>query len=81
MGNIVALTSTVVAMTVKMHSLNTDFSTTWFLAPYCAWLGYGEYAPDVADFSDLFEWRLCLFEQVGNKQANGADDSDKLKRA
>jgi len=27
---------------VKMHNLNTPFSTTWFLAPYCAWLGYGE---------------------------------------
>jgi hypothetical protein len=27
---------------VKMHGLNTRFSTTWFLAPYCAWLGYGE---------------------------------------
>jgi hypothetical protein len=26
---------------VKMHGLNTPFSTTWFLAPYCAWLGYG----------------------------------------
>ena len=26
-----------------MHNLNTAFSTTWFLAPYCAWLGYGEY--------------------------------------
>lgn len=25
-----------------MHGLNTPFSTTWFLAPYCAWLGYGE---------------------------------------
>lgn len=25
-----------------MHGLNTPFSTTWFLAPYCAWLGYGQ---------------------------------------
>jgi len=43
LGNILALTGTVVAMTVKMHSLNTPFSTTWFLAPYCAWLGYATY--------------------------------------
>jgi len=28
---------------VKMHGLNTPFSTTWFLAPYCAWLGYGAF--------------------------------------
>ena len=41
LGNILALTGTVLAMTVKMHGLNTPFSTTWFLAPYCAWLGYG----------------------------------------
>lgn len=37
------MTGTVVAMTVKMHGLNTPFSTTWFLAPYCAWLGYASY--------------------------------------
>jgi hypothetical protein len=43
LGNILALTGTVLAMTVKMHGLRTDFSTTWFLAPYCAWLGYGEF--------------------------------------
>ena len=24
-----------------MDKLNTPFSTTWLLAPYCAWLGYG----------------------------------------
>lgn len=42
LANIVALTGTVVAMTVKMHGLRTPFSTTWFLAPYCAWLGYGK---------------------------------------
>jgi benzodiazapine receptor len=27
---------------VKMHGLNTPFSTTWFLGPYVAWLAYGE---------------------------------------
>ncbi|KAK1925833.1 TspO/MBR-related protein [Papiliotrema laurentii] len=43
LGNILALTGTVLAMTVKMHGLNTPFSTTWFLAPYCAWLGYASY--------------------------------------
>jgi benzodiazapine receptor len=58
LANIVALTGTVGAMTVsavnptnsapradvqaKMHYLPTAFSTSWFLAPYCAWLGYGE---------------------------------------
>ncbi|CAD6566792.1 MAG: hypothetical protein TREMPRED_002964 [Tremellales sp. Tagirdzhanova-0007] len=43
LANILGLTGTVVAMTVKMHGLNTPFSTTWFLAPYCAWLGYATY--------------------------------------
>ncbi|WVO24926.1 uncharacterized protein IAS62_006306 [Cryptococcus decagattii] len=43
LGNLLALTGTVAAMTVKMHDLNTPFSTTWFLAPYCAWLGYATY--------------------------------------
>jgi benzodiazapine receptor len=36
-----ALTGTVATMTVKMHNLNTPFSTTWFLGPYVAWLAYG----------------------------------------
>ncbi|WWD05334.1 hypothetical protein V865_003407 [Kwoniella europaea PYCC6329] len=43
LGNILALFGTVTAMTVKMHNLYTPFSTTWFLAPYCAWLGYATY--------------------------------------
>lgn len=29
-----------------MHNLNTPFSTTWFLGPYCAWLAYGKSYPD-----------------------------------
>jgi benzodiazapine receptor len=42
LGNILALTGTVATMTVKMHGLNTPFSTTWFLGPYVAWLAYGK---------------------------------------
>ncbi|ORX37193.1 TspO/MBR-related protein [Kockovaella imperatae] len=37
------LLGTVVSMTIEMHDLRTDFSTTWLLAPYCAWLGYASY--------------------------------------
>ncbi|RSH88485.1 uncharacterized protein EHS24_001030 [Apiotrichum porosum] len=38
------LTGTAVTMTAKMHELNfSPISTTWFLAPYCAWLGYMTY--------------------------------------
>ena len=43
LGNILALTGTVATMTVKMHNLNTPFSTTWFLGPYVAWLAYATY--------------------------------------
>ncbi|KAK8858790.1 hypothetical protein IAR55_003020 [Kwoniella newhampshirensis] len=43
LAHLLALTGTVTAMTVKMHGLSTPFSTTWFLAPYCAWLGYATY--------------------------------------
>lgn len=51
-------------MTVKMHGLRTDFSTTWLLAPYCAWLGYGEYILSKADSSYVSQWWLYLAEQV-----------------
>ncbi|ODO09905.1 hypothetical protein I350_02128 [Cryptococcus amylolentus CBS 6273] len=41
LGNLLALTGTVGAMTAKMYNINTN--TLWFLAPYCAWLGYATY--------------------------------------
>ena len=56
-----------------MHNLNTAFSTTWFLAPYCAWLGYGEcleWFGGVARLADccshLPQRRLRVVEQVSD---------------
>ncbi|KAL7420566.1 hypothetical protein Q5752_004517 [Cryptotrichosporon argae] len=43
LADIAMLTGTVISMTAKMHKLDTPISTTWFLAPYCAWLGYATY--------------------------------------
>lgn len=41
--DILALTATVWKMTANMSEIGTRVSTTWFLAPYCAWLGYATY--------------------------------------
>lgn len=58
-----------------MHGLSTPFSTTWFLAPYCAWLGYGErtssFGTDIT--SHLPQCRICMVEQVGYSRAILAD--------
>lgn len=43
LGIMTCLTGTAVAMTAKMHQLFTPVSTTWFLAPYVAFLGYNLY--------------------------------------
>jgi len=40
--NITALTGLTYAMTIDLHEA-TDGATTWFLAPYCAWLSYATY--------------------------------------
>ncbi|KAF8316891.1 TspO/MBR-related protein [Clavulina sp. PMI_390] len=40
--DIVTLTGTVYHLTAVMHDL-TDGLSTWFLAPYCAWLSYATY--------------------------------------
>ncbi|KAG8887315.1 hypothetical protein FRB98_000243 [Tulasnella sp. 332] len=40
--DIVTLTGLTYAMTIDLHEA-TDGATTWFLAPYCAWLSYATY--------------------------------------
>lgn len=42
LANIGTLTALVITMTTKMRDLPTNPPTFWLLAPYCAWLGYGE---------------------------------------
>lgn len=62
-----------------MHDLNTPFSTTWFLAPYCAWLGYGKFyysffgirpQANLHINSHLPQRRFCLLQPVSDVQSD-----------
>jgi benzodiazapine receptor len=60
LANIVTLTGLVVTMTAKMSTLPTSFDTTLLLAPYCAWMGYGEFSVQFRFWLEVGSWKTDI---------------------